>query len=77
LLASGLKTRKLNVLSIVICIDARYYGQVKNLLGNPAKAEQKLGWKRIKKVREICLEIVAEDLSLSHQNFSLPNYINE
>ena len=54
---------------IVVRIDPHYYRpvEVNSLLGDPRKAEQKLGWKRIKTAREICSEMVAEDLLLSRQ----------
>ena len=55
---------------IIIRIDAHYYRplEVNSLLGDPSKAQRKLGWKPIKTAQEICSEMVAEDLILSRQN---------
>ena len=56
---------------IIVRIDASYYRpvEVNSLLGDPGKAERKLGWKHVKTAREICSEMVAEDLFLSRKNF--------
>ena len=63
----------------IIRIDTRYYRpvEVNSLLGNPAKAERKLGWKPTKKARELCSEMVAEDLYLSRQKLLFSTQINE
>jgi GDPmannose 4,6-dehydratase len=57
----------------IIRIDPRYYRpvDVRSLLGNPAKAERELGWKPIKSARDICAEMVAEDLVDARRNKSL------
>jgi GDPmannose 4,6-dehydratase len=63
----------------IVRIDTRYYRpvEVNSLLGNPAKAERKLGWKHTKTAREICSEMVVEDLSLSRQKLLLSTQISE
>ncbi len=54
----------LNIGDTIVRIDSRYYRpvEVHSLLGNPAKAERELGWTHTKSAREICAEMVAEDL---------------
>ena len=49
---------------IIVRIDPRYYRpiDVTSLLGNPEKAERELGWKPIKTAREVCAEMIKEDL---------------
>jgi len=49
---------------IVMRIDPRYFrpAEVETLLGDPAKAKAKLGWTPEISVRELCAEMVAEDL---------------
>lgn len=48
----------------LIEIDPRYFRptEVDLLIGNPAKAQQKLGWKHETSVRELCREMVESDL---------------
>jgi GDPmannose 4,6-dehydratase len=47
-------------------IDPRYFRptEVELLLGDPAKAQAKLGWKHETKVHELCAEMVREDLKI-------------
>ena len=49
---------------VVMRIDPRYFrpAEVETLLGNPAKAKQKLGWEPEVTAREMCREMVAADL---------------
>ncbi|WP_246082671.1 GDP-mannose 4,6-dehydratase [Rubellimicrobium rubrum] len=48
---------------VVMRIDPRYFrpAEVETLLGNPAKAKQKLGWVPEITAREMCREMVAAD----------------
>jgi GDPmannose 4,6-dehydratase len=48
---------------VVMRIDPRYFrpAEVDTLLGNPAKAKQKLGWVPEITAREMCREMVAAD----------------
>jgi GDPmannose 4,6-dehydratase len=47
-------------------VDSRYFRptEVDLLLGNPAKAQKKLGWKHKTSVRELAREMVREDIAL-------------
>ena len=49
---------------VIMRIDPRYFrpAEVDTLLGNPAKAKEKLGWKPEITAQEMCAEMVAEDL---------------
>ena len=63
---------------IIVRIDPRYYRplEVNSLLGDPTKAEQQLGWKHERTARQICSEMVAEDLlnSQHQRHFSKGHY---
>lgn len=54
---------------IVMRIDPRYFrpAEVETLLGDPAKARDKLGWMPEISVREMCAEMVEEDLKRARQ----------
>jgi len=49
---------------VILRIDPRYFrpAEVETLLGDPSKAKQKLGWEPEITTREMCAEMVAEDL---------------
>jgi GDPmannose 4,6-dehydratase len=49
---------------VVMRIDPRYFrpAEVDTLLGDPSKARQQLGWEPVITAREMCAEMVAEDL---------------
>lgn len=49
---------------VIVKIDPRYYrpAEVETLLGDPANAEQKLGWTPEISAKEMCAEMVASDL---------------
>ena len=49
-----------------MAIDPRYFRptEVDLLIGDPAKAREKLGWRHKTKVRELAREMVAADLEL-------------
>jgi GDPmannose 4,6-dehydratase len=49
---------------VIIRIDPRYFrpAEVETLLGDPSKAMEKLGWKPVITVEEMCAEMVASDL---------------
>ncbi len=51
-------------------IDPRYFrpAEVETLLGNPAKAKQKLGWEPVITAREMCAEMVVEDLKAARRH---------
>ena len=48
----------------IVAVDPRYFrpAEVETLLGDPAKAKQKLGWVPEITAREMCAEMVREDL---------------
>jgi len=52
---------------VLVRVDTKYFrpAEVDLLLGNPAKAEEKLGWKRKCPFDELVREMVAEDLEAS------------
>ncbi|SDX55959.1 GDP-mannose 4,6-dehydratase [Roseicitreum antarcticum] len=60
----GDKAPALKVGDVVMRIDPRYFrpAEVETLLGNPAKAKEKLGWTPEITAQEMCAEMVAEDL---------------
>jgi len=51
---------------VIVEIDPRYFRptEVELLIGNPAKAHNKLGWKHDTSVRDLCREMVNEDLKV-------------
>ncbi len=54
----------------IVLVDSRYFrpAEVETLLGDPTKAKEKLGWESKISAREICAEMVAEDLKIAKQN---------
>ena len=71
---------------VVVRIDPRYFrpAEVETLLGDPAKAKQKLGWVPEITTQEMCAEMVADDLKaakrhalLKTHGLDLPVSINE
>lgn len=48
----------------IICVDPKYFrpAEVEQLLGNPAKAEKKLGWKRGVSFQDLVKEMVASEM---------------
>jgi len=57
----------------VVEVDKRYFRptEVDMLLGNPAKAEQKLGWKREYRLEELVNDMMASDLKLMQKDLYL------
>lgn len=54
----------------VVCVNPAFFrpAEVELLLGNPAKAEEKLGWKRDVSFTELVKRMAANDLSLEKQS---------
>jgi GDPmannose 4,6-dehydratase len=82
----GDKAPAVKVGDVVIRIDPRYFrpAEVETLLGDPSKAKQKLGWEPQITVREMCAEMVREDLKTARRNailkaheFDLPASIQD
>ncbi|MBN2740176.1 MAG: GDP-mannose 4,6-dehydratase [Rhodobacteraceae bacterium] len=59
----------LSVGDVVMRIDPRYFrpAEVETLLGNPAKAKQKLGWVPEITAQEMCAEMIAEDFKIARR----------
>lgn len=71
---TGDKAPALKVGDVIMRIDPRYFrpAEVDTLLGDPAKAKQKLGWVPEITVQEMCKEMVEVDLA-SAQKHALLN----
>jgi len=65
----GDKAPALNVGDVVLRIDPRYFrpAEVETLLGDPAKAKEKLGWVPEITVQEMCAEMAATDLKAAQR----------
>jgi GDPmannose 4,6-dehydratase len=66
---SGENAPALHVGDVIIQVDPRYFrpAEVETLLGDPSNAKNKLGWVPDITVREMCAEMVKEDLALAKQ----------
>lgn len=66
----GDKAPALKVDDVIVKIDPRYFrpAEVETLLGDPAKAKEKLGWVPEITVQEMCKEMVASDLRVAQQH---------
>ncbi len=55
---------------IIVRVDPRYFrpAEVETLLGDPAKAKEKLGWVPEISVEEMCAEMVAADLDTARRH---------
>lgn len=55
---------------VIVRVDPRYFrpAEVETLLGDPAKAKQKLGWVPEITAQEMCCEMVAEDLKIAKRH---------
>lgn len=69
----GDKAPALQVGQVVVRIDPRYFRptEVETLLGDPSKAKEKLGWIPIITVKEMCGEMVDEDLKVARRSAML------
>ncbi len=61
---------------VVLRIDPRYFrpAEVETLLGDPSKAKAKLGWEPEITAREMCAEMVAEDLVTARRHALLKSH---
>jgi GDPmannose 4,6-dehydratase len=59
----------------VVAIDPRYFRptEVDLLIGNPAKAHAKLGWRHETNIDQLVTEMVREDLKIMARNVPRPN----
>jgi GDPmannose 4,6-dehydratase len=60
----------------IVSIDPRYFrpAEVETLLGDPSKAHKKLGWTPEITAREMCAEMVAEDLKAARRHALLKKH---
>jgi GDPmannose 4,6-dehydratase len=72
----GDKAPALKVGDVIVRIDPRYFRptEVETLLGDPTKAQEKLGWVPDITVQEMCAEMVASDLQQALQNALLKKH---
>jgi GDPmannose 4,6-dehydratase len=61
---------------VVVRIDPRYFrpAEVETLLGDPTMAREKLGWEPHITAREMCAEMVAEDLKIARRHAFLKTH---
>lgn len=61
---------------VIMRIDPRYFrpAEVETLLGNPAKAKEKLGWQPEITAQEMCAEMVREDLKSAQRHALLKQH---
>ena len=61
---TGDKAPSLSVGDIIVSIDPKYFrpAEVETLLGDPSKAKKELGWVPQISAKEMCIEMVCEDL---------------
>lgn len=75
----GDKAPALKVGDVIVKIDPRYFrpAEVETLLGDPAKAKEKLGWIPEITVQEMCAEMVSEDLKVAKRHALLKDHGHE
>ncbi len=73
---TGEKAPALKIGQTILRVDPRYFRptEVDQLLGNPSKAKEKLGWMPEIGIRELCAEMIEEDLSAAHRNVLLKKH---
>ena len=61
---------------MVVRVNPRYFrpAEVETLLGDPAKAKEKLGWVPEITAQEMCAEMVAEDLRTAKRHALLKEH---
>ena len=72
----GNKAPGVKACDVIVRIDPRYFrpSEVDTLLGDPAKAMQKLGWVPEITVQEMCAEMVANDLEEAKRHALLKSH---
>jgi GDPmannose 4,6-dehydratase len=72
----GDKAPALKVGDVIVQIDSRYYRptEVETLLGDPAKAKERLGWVPEITIDEMIVEMVANDLDQARRHALLHKY---
>ena len=66
----GDKAPAMKIGDVVMRIDPRYFrpAEVETLLGDPSKAKKQLGWEPQITAREMCAEMVLEDLKTARRH---------
>ena len=61
---------------VILRIDPRYFrpAEVETLLGDPSHAKERLGWSPKITVREMCAEMVTEDLKVARRHALLKTH---
>jgi GDPmannose 4,6-dehydratase len=61
---------------VIVRVDPRYFrpAEVETLLGDPTKAKEKLGWEPQITAREMCAEMVEEDLKIARRHALLKEH---
>ncbi|MFW6307795.1 MAG: GDP-mannose 4,6-dehydratase, partial [Campylobacterales bacterium] len=69
----GLSTKHLTLNTVVVEVDSRYFRptEVDLLLGDPSKAEKKLGWKREYNLQNLVDDMMESDLKLMTKDMYL------
>jgi GDPmannose 4,6-dehydratase len=67
---TGNKAPAVKVGDILVKVDPRYFrpAEVETLLGDPTKAKELLGWVPETTAREMCAEMVAEDIKIAQRH---------
>ena len=73
---TGNKAPAVKVGDILVKVDPRYFrpAEVETLLGDPKKAKELLGWVPETTAREMCAEMVAEDLKIAQRHALLKDH---
>jgi GDPmannose 4,6-dehydratase len=73
---AGDKAPAVKVGDVIVRVDPRYFrpAEVETLLGDPTKAREKLGWTPVITAREMCAEMVAEDLKAAQRHALLKRH---
>ena len=73
---SGENASSVKVGDVIVRVDPRYFrpAEVETLLGDPAKAKEKLGWVPEITVEEMCAEMVTADLIKAKQHALLKSH---
>ncbi|MFK5925624.1 MAG: GDP-mannose 4,6-dehydratase [Desulfuromusa sp.] len=72
----GDKAPALNLGDTIVRVDPRYFrpAEVETLLGDPTKAQQKLGWLAEISAQQMCTEMVVEDLKIAQRHAFLKEH---
>ncbi len=76
---TGYNATALKAGDVIVKVDPRYFrpAEVETLLGDPSKAKELLGWEPEITAREMCAEMVAEDLKAAQRHAFLKKHGHE